>query len=69
VGSVKNGKIKIENKQTGQTSWRSANQGLVKDPSGNPSAATPKPIDKDLKPTHSVHTGRTNKTFKKVGGK
>jgi hypothetical protein len=65
VGSIKDGKVKIKNKQTGKTSWRSAKQGLVKDQTGNPSAAKPKQIDRK---THQAHSGRTNKTFKKSSG-
>ena len=58
IGTVKDGKRKVLDGDTGRVSWRQGLTGFSKDYDGDPTAETPNVKDMKPRPHHKIHTGR-----------
>ena len=67
IGSVKNGKKKVIDGETGKVSWRSVRSGMIKDYDGDPTAEHLDAGKMKSTPKHRPHVGYKRKVHKPRG--
>jgi hypothetical protein len=61
LGWVKDGKIKVQDGDTGKVSWRSVRRGLMADFDGDPTSTRHNYSEAKVTTTHSPRSGRPRK--------
>lgn len=62
VGTVKNGRVKIQDGDTGKVSWRQSKSGFLRSVDGEPTSKRYQYSQMKKKPTHKVHMGHKRKS-------
>jgi len=61
IGWVKDGKIKVQDGDSGKVGWRGARRGLFRDMDGEPTTARRNSEDAKVPRSHTVHRGSIGK--------
>lgn len=69
IGTVKNGKIKVLDGDSGKIAWRQGTTGMSKDFDGDPTAVNHNKAGLKPRPKHSPHMGRRPKHNPHMGSR